>query len=155
MVDTTFQDKFLAFVDSAIRRERWMADRAMILFVALRALLVIASASIPALTTLSSRAWATGVGVLVAGLTGLDTQFRWGEEWRHYRSAQLALERIRRDYERRKSALEGGRTIGSITKESENFDKLYSDVEELLQIESDSFFKFRVVEARQPRKNQG
>jgi hypothetical protein len=87
--------------------------------------------------------------VLVAVLAGLDTQFRWGEEWRHFRSTQLALERMRRDYQRRKSAVNDGRTIGTIgtiATEAQNFDKLFADAEDLLQTEADSFFKFRITD---------
>jgi hypothetical protein len=59
---------------------------------------------------------------------------------------------MKRDYYHRKSALNGGRSIiGNITTEAENFDKLYSNVEELLQTEADSFFKFRITEWRLPQ----
>jgi hypothetical protein len=58
---------------------------------------------------------------------------------------------MRRDYEHRAAALKRGRTVGSITTKAENFDKLFADVEELLQTEADSFFKFRVTDWRQPQ----
>jgi hypothetical protein len=64
---------------------------------------------------------------------------------------QLSLERMKRDYDRRQSALDEKRPIGKITTRVESFDKLYSDVEELLQSESDRFFKFRITEWRQPQ----
>jgi hypothetical protein len=47
---------------------------------------------------------------------------------------------MKRDYDRRQSALDEKRPIGKITTRVESFDKLYSDVEELLQSESDRFF---------------
>jgi hypothetical protein len=105
MSDTVFEGQFLGFLDDSIRRSKRAADRAMAQFIVLRLALVVASASLPALTTIPDRDWSTGAAILVAVLAGLDTQFRWGEEWRHYRSTQLALGRMRRDYERRKSAL--------------------------------------------------
>jgi hypothetical protein len=151
MTDITFEDEFFGFLDGAAHEQKRLADRAMVQFVVLRLSLVVASASLPALITMAGKEWSSGVAVLVAALTGLDTQFRWGEEWRHFRSTQLALERMKRDYNHRKAALNGGRSIGSITTEAENFDKLYSNVEELLQIEADSFFKFRITEWRQPQ----
>jgi hypothetical protein len=58
---------------------------------------------------------------------------------------------MKRDYDRRQSALNEKRPIGKITTQAESFDKLYSDVEELLQSESDRFFKFRITEWRQPQ----
>jgi len=146
MSETAFETEFLGFLDQAIRRIKKQADRAMVQFVVLRLALVASSASLPALTTLQNRGWSTAGAVVVAILAGLDTQFRWGEEWRHFRATQLALERMRRDYQRRRSALSNGRSIGAITTATENFDKLFADVEDLLQTESDSFFKFRVTD---------
>ena len=104
MSGITFEDQFLGFLDGAIRQQKRMADRAMVQFIVLRLLMVVASASLPALTTIENRVWSTVAAVLVAVLTGLDTQFRWGEEWRHFRSTQLTLERMRRDYEYRNAA---------------------------------------------------
>ena len=145
MSDRTFEETFLDFVTTTGRSTKRMADRAMVQFIVLRLLLVVASASLPALTTLTDRIWSTLAAVLVAVLAGLDTQFQWGEEWRHFRSTQLALARMHRDFERRKAAIDGGRTIGRITTAAENFEKLYVDVEDLLQSEADSFFKFRIT----------
>jgi hypothetical protein len=125
----------------------------MILFIGLRLSLVIASACIPASAAMGGPVLTSVLAVFVAALTGLDTQFRWGEEWRHFRSTQIALERMQREYRRRKAALLGNRTIGKITTEDENFDKLYMDVEEILQTEADSFFKFRITEWRSPQGN--
>jgi hypothetical protein len=155
MTDDSFEAKFTTtFLAEAIQRQKRMADRAMVQFVALRLTLVLASASLPALTTIPDRTLSTGAAVLVAVLTGLDTQFRWGEEWRHYRSTQLALERMRRDYERHKSALAAGRSVAGITTDADNFDRLYASVEELLQAGTDSFFKFRITQWRSQDNTQ-
>jgi len=105
MTGITFEDEFFAFLDGATHEQKRLADRAMVQFVVLRLSLVVASASLPALITMAGKEWSSGVAVLVADLTGLDTQFRWGEEWRHFRSTQLALERMKRDYNHRKAAL--------------------------------------------------
>src|SRR5512133_332923 len=99
MGGTAFEGRFIDFLDGAIQRSKRLADRAMVQFVVLRLSLVVASASLPALITIAGKEWSSVVAVLVAALTGLDTQFRWGEEWRHFRSAQLALERMKRDYD--------------------------------------------------------
>lgn len=73
----------------------------MIQFIGLRLSLVLTSAALPALTSLENRSWASITSVVVAALTGLDTQFQWGDEWRHFRSPQLSLEHARRDYDKR------------------------------------------------------
>ena len=71
----SFEDQFLGFLDGAIRQQKRMADRAMVQFIVLRLLMVAASASLPALTTIENRVWSTVAAVLVAVLTGLDTNF--------------------------------------------------------------------------------
>lgn len=126
----------------------------MVQFIVLQLLMVVGSASLPALTTIADRGWSSAAAVLVAALTGLDTQFRRGEEWRHFRSVQRDLERMRRDYEHREAALASGRSIGEITTEAGNFDKLVADVEALLRTGSASFFTFRITEWRQPQERQ-
>src|SRR5260370_4926043 len=103
MSGITFEDEFFGFLDGAIHQQKRLADRAMVQFVVLRLSFVGASASLPALITIAGKEWSSGIAVLVAALTGLDTQFRWGEEWRHFPSTQLALERMKRDYDHRKA----------------------------------------------------
>jgi hypothetical protein len=151
MTENTFEGEFFGFLNDAIRQQKRLADRAMVQFIALRLMVVVASALLPALTTIPNRGWATGAAVLITALTGLDTQFRWGEEWRHFRSTQLSLERMRRDYRRRAAAIESGRSVGTISTPEGNFEKLFTNVEDLLQSEADSFFKFRITEWRQPQ----
>jgi hypothetical protein len=145
-----FEGEFFEFLANSIRWQKRTADRAMAQFIGLRLMTVVASALLPALTTLPNRGWAIGAAVLVAALTGLDTQFRWGEEWHHFRSTQLALERMNREYKYRALSLAQGRTVGRISKPEDNFDKLFTDVEELLQSEADGFFKFRITRWQQP-----
>jgi hypothetical protein len=53
---------------------------------------------------------------------------------------------MRRDYQRRKAALNDGRSIGAIATEAQNFDKLFADVKDLLQPGADSCFKFRITD---------
>jgi hypothetical protein len=93
------------------------------------------------------------VATIVAIFAGVDAQFQPGERWRHFRSAQIELDRIRRDYERRKSDLRGagGATTDiNITSEAENFQKLFADAEELLANEMETFWKFGVTKWRSP-----
>ena len=127
MADESFTEEFLGFVDAAIRQQKRFADRAMVQFVTLRLMMVVASALLLALTTLSNRGWATGAVVLVAALTGLHTQFRWGEE------AALPFNTtytgaLKRDYRHRVAAIEAGRSVGTISTPEENFDKLFADL---------------------------
>jgi hypothetical protein len=150
MLASSFEHKYNEFVGATVRRTKRMADRAMCQFIVLRISLVVTSASLPAFTTFANPGWSTAAAVSVAILAGLDTQFRWGEEWRHFRSTQNMLERLDREFHHRSAALEGGRTIGDIQTSAQNFDKFHRDVEELLQSESDRFFKFRVVEWKAP-----
>ncbi|MDR3493670.1 MAG: DUF4231 domain-containing protein [Ancalomicrobiaceae bacterium] len=148
MKGAEFEIGFLEFLIGTTARTKHLADRAMIQFVALRLLMVFTSALLPALATRDDRLWVTGAAILVAVLTGLDTQFRWGEEWKHFRSTQMTLERLRREYEFRKLSIQCGRVIGNVKTDEDNFEKLYSDVEILLQSEADRFFKFRITEWR-------
>jgi len=75
MSGNVFEGQFLGFLDVTIRQQKRMADRAMVQFIVLRLMMVVASASRPALTTIENRAWSTVAAVLIAVLTGLDTQF--------------------------------------------------------------------------------
>lgn len=149
MTGTQFEVDYLAGVDRNIKRMKWLADRAMVVFVALRLGLVVGSASLPALTIGSDRSWSTVVAVGVAILAALDTQFRWGEEWHHFRSAQLTLERFRRDYDYGVMAVGQGRTAPDLQTRGDVFERLYQNVTRFLQAEAESFFKFRIVEWKQ------
>jgi len=130
--------------NDAIQRYRRGADRAMVQFVGLRLGLVVISAALPALinydSTLSSY-----VAVVVAALAGLDAQFRWGDEWQHYRSTQLAFERLKRACEHREAKL-GRHGVGDRDKaHAENFEWLFTEVEALLQSEAERFWRFRIT----------
>ncbi len=149
-----FGRSFLHLLDQTVGDYKALADRVMIQYVVLRIGLIVASASLPALTTIVDRKWSAIAAIAVAILAGLDTQFNWGEEWRHYRSAQLGLERIVRRYYHGEAALADGRTIGNIRTSTENFDKLYADAEEFMETERESFFKFRLTERKATRRTR-
>lgn len=154
MPDVALEKEFLVFVAATTKQYKRLADRAMVQFVVLRLCMVLASASVPALTRLDNRLWSTIAAVMVAAAAGLDTQFRWGEEWRHFRSVQLTLERLKRDYDFRKLSLKNAHPTEDVKTEANNLDKLHSEVEDLLQSESSAFFKFRITEWRSPRSHQ-
>ena len=145
MSDLQFKEEYLQHVEDAIRSTKRTADRTMVQFVGLRLLMVLASASLPALVLVDQKVWPTIAAILVAVLAGLDTQFQWGEEWRHFRSTQLALERCRRDYERRSYVAAAGGALGSPTSDVDSFTQFFDEVESLLQSEADRFFKFRIT----------
>ena len=100
-------------------------------------------ATVSQLTTLQSRGWSTADAVLVAILAGLDTQFRWGDEWRTVPPTSIGTHE--RDYQR----LSGERrpNYWHHRDGSQNFDKLYSTWK-ICQTEADSFFRFH---HRRPR----
>lgn len=149
MSNSDFEQKYLTNLDGRARWYKRTADRTMAQFIAVRSGLVLASATLPALATLAPRA-AILVSVLIAILAGLDTQFQWGEEWRHFRSTQMAVERLRRDYEMRRHAIENRTATKDITTHQANFAHLYQEAEDLLQSETDRFFRFRITPSRSP-----
>ena len=145
MTHLSYKDEYLGFIDDTVRKAKRTADRAMVQFITLRLLMVAASASLPALTLLPHRGWTIGAAVLVAVLAGLDTQFQWGEEWRHFRSTQLTLAHLRREYEKRNFALKEDSAVDDIKTEVQNFTRLFDDVENLLRSEVAGFFRFRIA----------
>jgi hypothetical protein len=153
MTDTAsaanFEKSYLDHVAEQLQRLQRLADRNFHRFIALRAALVVFSASLPALTGMGFRVASTVAATIVAILAGFDAQFQPGERWQHFRSAQIDLDRIRRDYERRKSVLQGaGGGITDIKSEAENFQELFADAEALLANEMDAFWRFGVIKWR-------
>ena len=146
MSSAEFKSNFEAFVSNSVARTKGLADRAMILFTSLRVSLIVLSAMLPALTILAPPIWPAVAAIAVTILTGIDTQFRWGEEWRHSRSTQITLERLQRECEDRAAELGAGATAGDITTQNASFDRFRHDVEVLMQTETDRFFQFRVTE---------
>jgi hypothetical protein len=65
-------------------------------------LVILLSVSLPFLTTLEGP-WKTiilpAVSLAVAGLTGLNSFFRWESDWKGYRQTQLALEYLLTEWE--------------------------------------------------------
>ena len=145
MANQAYGQDYLNYVSERAKWYKRSADRTMVQFIAVRLGLVLASAALPALTVLSNRIWAIIASVLVATLTGLDTQFQWGEEWRHFRSTQLALERAQRNFAKRGQSIAAGVTSGTARSDADNFNEFFDEVEGLLQTESERFFKFRIA----------
>lgn len=141
-----FEETFVQEHAGIVARYRRMANRAMVQYIVVRLGLVIGSAALPALTTLDDRSWAIGASVLVAIFAGLDTQFQWGEEWRHFRSTQLTLERLYRRFLRQQDLIGASTdTTGTIDRNARNFDSFYNDTESLLDTESEKFWRFRIT----------
>ncbi|MBW6530522.1 DUF4231 domain-containing protein [Sphingomonas sp. RRHST34] len=146
MADTEFDRDFLAAVGRDQHKMKKLADRSMVLFILLRLGLVVGSASLPALSAFAERSWSTVFAIAVAVLAGLDTQFRWGEEWRHFRSAEMTLGRLRQDYDHGIASLKAGRAASELKSPADVFERFYEDVVKFQQSEADNFFKFRIVE---------
>jgi hypothetical protein len=145
-VTAAFEDSFLEEHAGNVARYHQMADRAMVQFIIVRLGLVIGSAALPALTTLTDRYWAIAVSVFVAIFAGLDTQFQWGVEWQHFRSTEMALEAIRRDYLRQQEVIRrGGDAVEQRTAAEANFDSFYRATEQILASESEKFWRFRIT----------
>jgi Protein of unknown function (DUF4231) len=155
MTDTAsaanFEQRYLDHVAEQLQRLKRYADRNRLRLVLFRGALVLLSASLPALTGVGWKDLATIAAVIVAILASGEAQVQPGERWQHFRSAQIDLDRIRRDYERRKSVLHGaGGGTKDIKDEAENFQKLYDDAEALLANEMGAFWKFGVTKWRSP-----
>jgi Protein of unknown function (DUF4231) len=155
MTDTAstanFEQRYLDYVAEQSQRLERYADRNRLRFLWLRGALVVFSASLPALTGMGFSGAATVWAVIVAILAGGEAQLQPGERWQHFRSAQIDLERIRRDYERRKSVLHGaGDGTPDVESEAENFQKLFDAAEALLANEMAEFWKIGVIKWRSP-----
>ena len=147
-----FEKTYLNHVAEQLQRLQRLADRNRQRFVWLRGALVVISAALPALTAMGFRIPSTIAATIVAILAGGEAQLQPGERWQHFRSAQIDLHRIRRDYERRKSVLHGaGGGTPDVESEAENFQKLFDAAEALLANEMEAFWKFGVTKWRSPR----
>ena len=92
-------EEYLAFLQTSAVWYKQRADRAMVLFVVLRLVLTTLSAALPALASSEvMKPYLTFAAVTVSVLAALDTQFKWGDEWRQYRTTQLSLERLSRTF---------------------------------------------------------
>lgn len=144
MPGDNYLDDLVAFVGKTVKSCRTAANWAMCQFIIVRLGLVVVAALLPYLTTLDDKTFASVAAIIVAILTGFDTQFQWGEEWRQYRSTERALERLQREFELRQHSLKEG-PLGNIDTDLKNVQKFSGDVEELLREHNSAFFKFRIT----------
>jgi hypothetical protein len=147
-----YERSYLRFVSDSIGQYKRLADRPMVLFVALRLLLIGSSSILP---VMAAQKWDAlpYVAAGVTALTLLDTNFRWGEEWKHFRRTQLVLERLKRDYDLRRHALAHGQSIGTVKTSLDNLEVLQNTVESLMLTETDEFFRFRITEWKEGNAN--
>ena len=135
----TPEEKFDAFVVVTIEWFKKRAQHAQFFYNGFRICLVVLSAALPALIASGEfwhkRLFATVISVAIAILAGLNSQFRPGEQWRHHRSTQLTLLRLKRAYEN-----------GDIGKYENAFEKYFVDVEALLAAEANQYWAFRILE---------
>ena len=140
MHDISFEDRFLLFVDETIGWFQSRAKRSQWAYNLSRACLVVLSAALPAIiaATGDTATWKTlliAVSVVIAILAGLDAQFRPGEQWRHHRSTQLTLMRLKRNYE-----------YSRLHDQAKSFGDFFDGVETLLAAEANQFWTFRIME---------
>lgn len=138
-------DDYFEFLAKEVHYYRWHANKAMILFIVLRLVLTVLSASLPALAALAAsntpREYLTLASIMIAVLAALDTQFKWGDEWRQYRTTQMSVERLTRLYHQGAYAPD--------LEEEARFHKFVNDAETLIARDSQSFFKFRITAWRE------
>jgi hypothetical protein len=148
-----FREEFEQFVDETIQ---WFKTRAMwnqLAYNFSRVTLVVVSAALPVFiangrltvpifesVTLSGMAIYASIYVAIA--TGLETQFRPGEQWKHHRSIEIALKDMRREFHRQ---LELKAADPSAIK-GDPFGSFYSTVTSLLKSESAQFWAFRITQ---------
>ena len=150
----TFEETFLEEHAREVARYHRMADRAMVQYVIVRLGLVIGSAALPALTTLADRGWAIGMAVLVAIFAGLDTQFQWGQEWQHFRSAEMALERAKREYTRQRDRIsQESDQATRMARATRNFDEFYQNTDSILNAEVEKFWSFRITKWKSDKQS--
>lgn len=138
-------EEYLAFLQTSAVWYKQRADRAMVLFVVLRLVLTTLSAALPALASSEvMKPYLTFAAVTVSVLAALDTQFKWGDEWRQYRTTQLSLERLSRTF---KSG-----TFAANAPEPERLQKLVNDAETVMARDAESFFRFRITALKDPVK---
>lgn len=135
MANEGARGEFIDFLESTIAWFKQRADRSHGYYNGVRMMLVVFSAALPALTANNLTLYSTVVAVLVAALAGLDTQFKPGEQWKHHRSIQLVLMRLKREYDLASSGPEDGAA----------FEALRKSVEEVLSAEANDFWTFRVA----------
>lgn len=142
MENTAYQDEFLVFLQKAILWFKKRATRAQWAFNGLRILLIILAATLPALASHEDmKTWTTIVAVIIAILTGVETLFKPGDQWKQHRSTQLALLAAKRQYhfqiEKKKSDPK--------STDKEAFDILHEGVEKILREEAATFWGFRIT----------
>jgi hypothetical protein len=138
----SFQDDYLAFLNTTIKwfRDRWYVNR--ILYNGSRITLVVLSAALPVLISNRLMIVATPVSVLVAIIAGLEAQFKPGDQWKHQRSAEIALLALRRDYEHNVASTRAG----TLKDGHDPFDLLYREVESFLKAEPKGFWQSRLTD---------
>ncbi|MBO0749807.1 MAG: DUF4231 domain-containing protein [Porphyrobacter sp.] len=129
-------DDYVTFLERSAHWYRWHANKAMILFISLRLVLTVLSAALPALAAKVAGLDLTIPAILIAVLTALDTQFKWGDEWRQYRTTQLSLERMVRMFQQ-------GAFAPKLS-EPQRFQRLVEEAETLMARDAESFFRFRI-----------
>ena len=141
------------FVEQASNWLKSRADRFHWYYNVSRISLVLLSVSIPAMTTGLFGARGEGavpfVALIIAFLGSLDGLFMPGENWRHFRSYQLALQRFRRVSDSRRTELSllpagEGRNRRTLAL----YREFVLDIEQLLEEEAKKFFEQRIQELK-------
>jgi len=158
MVDESIATHFArydAFVEST---RKWLgkrADRYHWYYNCSRIALIVLSVSLPALSTglfgpLGPKA-APYIALVIAVLASLDGLLKPGDNWRHFRSYQLALDRFERVSLSKRAALD---LETDPEKRRQKQFALYRqfvlEIEEVLEEESKLFFEHQIKQLKQP-----
>ena len=144
-----------AFVEATRKWLQTRADRYHWYYNASRIGLIVLSVSIPALSAglfgEDGKASAPFVALAIAVIASLDGLFKPGDNWRHFRSYQLALDRLRRVSQAKHAALELEiDTDKNRQKQFALYRQFVSDIEEVLDEESKRFFEHQIQQVKQP-----
>jgi hypothetical protein len=143
MSSSANETEYLKFLTESVEWYRRHANKAMVLFILVRLVLTVLSASLPAFSTLGLGSQALSIAaVTIAVLAALDTQFKWGDEWRQYRTTQMAVQRLHRMY------VQGAIAPGK--PQDERIHELVRQAEEVIASDADKFFTFRIAAWKEP-----
>jgi len=147
--------RYDAFVESTRKWLQTRADRYHWYYNASRIALIVLSVSIPALSTgllgEKGKQSAPFVALAIAVLASLEGLFKPGDNWRHFRSYQLALDRLRRVSQAKRAALELETDADkNRQKQFALYRQFVADIEEVLDEESKRFFEHQIQQVKQP-----
>lgn len=133
----SIDDQYRARIQERIDFMKSQADQSFWYYTISRIIIIVGGVCLPFATSYAAAnrgyGWiATSLALMIAVLTSLDSFVRPGEMWHHFRTYQIALQRLVRQYE-----FEQNLAASGVTGDEREF---FVAVEELLAEESSRFF---------------